>query len=618
MFAGAFDPGAAAPLRLRLPALAREQRRGVLCLLDGVLDEREELAHELGLETSAPACAVLGAGYRRWRQELPARLRGDFAFVIWDAEREEGLIARDQLGVRCVYLADRAGALCFASELHLLLDLLPATPPPARAGVAHWIAASARPGGATLFEGVRRLAPGSLLAFGRREGVGRERPYWRLRYREPTARSVEECAHEVRVGLDRAVARRLHGVERAGVLMSGGLDSASVAAVASGARGGGELRAYAGVFPAYPGVDESELIGLLRGELGLAGIDARVGSGGLLDSALSAAAVWRLPLLGWGDAWTLPLLRAAAEDGVTLTLGGDGGDELFGVRAQLLADLLRGAHPLRALALARRLPGAPPSARAAARVLARHALPDAAPPRLLELGARAGRGRELPSWLLGSTARALLESDDPHAWMRLDGPRWWAYAAHGLTCGLEERGIFEHQRLRAAGVGLVARHPLLDLDLVELVLALPPRASFDAELNRPLLRRAIAGRLPDAVRLRARKAWFDALILDSLCVADAAGVRALLTGPRTELGAYVDLDGVRAMLDSGPPEGAGRFRWMHLLWRLVTAECWLRTLAGGLPEIPLSHAAVELEHVGGGDRRVIPFSTSTTPLGDLR
>jgi len=616
-FAGVFDPTLATALRLRLPVAVRDERRGVLCLLDGVLDEREELAVELGLAASTSACEVLSAGYRRWGTELPSRLRGDFAFVVWDGAREQGLIARDQLGVRCVYLAERSGALCFASELHLLLDLLPGTPAPARASVAHWIAASARPGSETMFEGVRRLSPGSMLVLDRRERRGREQAFWRLRYREPAPRPPQECAHDVALALERAVGRRLDGVERAGVLMSGGLDSASVAAVASRTRGGTEVLAYAGVFPEHPSVDESELIGLLRDTLGLGGVDAHVGPGGLLASALAAATAWRLPLLGWGDAWTMPLLGAAARDGVSLTLGGDGGDELFGVRAQLLADLLRGAHPLRALALAERLPGVG-ARRAAARVLLRHALPDAAPRWALDLRTRAGRGRELPPWLLPAAARALRDSDDAHAWLRLDGPRWWAFAAHGLTRGIEERGVFEHQRLRAAQVGLTARHPLLDLDLIELVLALPAQASFDAALDRPLLRRAMAGLLPDRVRLRAQKAWFDALILDSLAAADAAGVHALLSDPRAELGAYVDLAGVRAMLDRGPPDGAGRFRWMHLVWRLLTAECWLRTLAGEVPAVPVSRAPVELRRADAGREGVVPFSTSSTALGDLR
>ncbi len=177
----------------------------------------------------------------------------------------------------------------------------------------------------------------------------------------------------------------------------------------------------------------------------------------------------RLPLLGWGDFWALPLLRAAAATGVTVMLGGDGGDELFGARLYVLADRLRGGHPLRALELALELPGAgdrPPasagreSARVPGRWLEPFPMHCTAPPGATHRGSD---GR--PRGCAPRAARDLVESDDPLAWKRLDGPRWWAHTAHGLTRGVEETGVFEHQRRRAALAGLEARHPLFDLDL---------------------------------------------------------------------------------------------------------------------------------------------------------
>ena len=242
-------------------------------------------------------------------------------------------------------------------------------------------------------------------------------------------------------------------------------------------------------------------------------------------------------------------------------LGGDGGDELFRARLQLVADLLRCAHPLRAVSLARELPGAGDSPSApgdrqghpirSARRLARRA-------RFDRLGRRAAR-RGLPGWLLAPSARDLLESERPGAWMALEGPRWWSYGAHGLTRGIEEIGIFEHQRLRARMAGLQARHPLFDLDLMATILELPARMSFDAHLNRPILRAAMQGMLPAAVRLRPAKAWFDSLIIDSLTGPDAASVRALLSSRSAELRSYAAMDQVIAMFDRGPGEGAARF-----------------------------------------------------------
>jgi asparagine synthetase B (glutamine-hydrolysing) len=327
-------------------------------------------------------------------------------------------------------------------------------------------------------------------------------------------------------------------------------------------------------------VDESDLIDRLRNRYELGGMTAAVRSGGLLASALESLAAFQLPLVAWGDFWTLPLLRGAATQGVGTILGGDGGDELFDARGLLLADCLRAGHLHQALRLAREMPGAGdrPARREVAGVFAELALRGAMPYSAHSASLRISGRRDQPPWLLPGTRRYLRESEDPLAWKRLDGPRWWAHTAHGLTRGVEETGVFEHQRRRAALAGLQARHPLFDLDLVELGLRLPPRATFDRHLSRPQLRDAMAGALPDAVRLRPAKAWFDSLIVDCLTGPDHASMLALLGDPKSELRAYVDLDRLRQMLPAVEPRASGdRFRWMQRAWRLITIEYWLRS-----------------------------------------
>ncbi len=204
--------------------------------------------------------------------------------------------------------------------------------------------------------------------------------------------------------LECAVQRRIDTDGETGVLMSGGLDSASVAAVVA-AQAPGRVSAYAGVFPEHPGVDESGLIEELRGALALPGVTAEVRAGGLLASALESLDAWEVPLLGWGDFWTLPLLRAAASAGVTVTLGGDGGDELFGPRVYVLADRLRTGHPREALELALELPGARnrPPRRQVARVLGNWALTGAVPYMLHNALRRPFAAGRAPDWMRRET-----------------------------------------------------------------------------------------------------------------------------------------------------------------------------------------------------------------------
>lgn len=552
---------------------------GILCLLDGFLDNAPELSAELQVPSDSSPEDVLAAGWRRWGRELPPRMHGDFALLVWDSERDEGLLARDQLGVRSLFLHDASGALCFASEIRHLLALLPRHPAPDPVSVAHWITMGHRPGSATLYAGIRRLDPGAMLLLDR--GGVRERHYWTPRFSEPPAESEPHLAAQVRAALDRAVDRRIAADGLTGVLMSGGLDSSSVAAVAA-TRAPGRVSAYAAVFPEHPTVDESTLIEELRGALSLGGITAEVRAGGMVASALESIEEWQVPLYSWGDFWALPLLRTAAAAGVRVTLGGDGGDELFGARAYLLADRLRAGHPLQSVALARELPGAGdrPARREVAKMVADFAIAGALPYRMHKLMRRPFARRAAPGWLRPEVVRNLLDSEDPLAWKHMDGPRWWAEVAHGLTRGIEEAGVFEHQRRRATSAGLEVRHPLFDLDLVELCLRQPPLASFDRYRNRPVLRAAMAGLLPDAVRLRPQKALFDSMLVDCLDGPDRMAAHRLLTEPGAEIGAYVDqADVQRTLFETNRYRREQPFQWMWQVWRLLNAECWLRVLA---------------------------------------
>jgi asparagine synthase (glutamine-hydrolysing) len=567
------------PLRVAFTAGAPADSRGPLCLLDGYLDNERDLRNELQLASACSTQEVLAAGWQRWGRELPRRMRGDFVLLIWDSEHNDGLLARDQLGIRSLFLSESAGYLCFATEIRFLLSLLPRRPPPDAVGVAHWIGMSGRPGSGTLYAGVRSLGPGSMVLLG--DDAVAETAYWAPRFVEPLFVSEMDFAARVRESMVRAVGRRVNPAGLTGVMMSGGLDSASVAAIAA-ERAPGHVRAYSAAFPDHPGVDESALIAELRSELGLPGMTAEVRPGGLVASALTSVRDWQVPLTSWGDFWASALLRAASRAGVKVMLGGDGGDELFGARFWLLSDRLRSGHPLHALAAARELPGAGdrPPLRALVRMLRDFGLVGVPPRALHELFRRPFARRDIPSWIRPRAARDLLDSADPYAWKQLDGPRWWAGTAHLLTSGVEEAGVFEDHRHRATSAGVDARHPLFDLDLLELGLRQPPMMTFDRYRDRPIMRLSMEGLLPDVVRLRAHKALFNSILVDSLLGPDRAAVDQLLGHPNAELGAYVDLKGMRASLLSRDAPMTGAFQWMEQVWRLVTMECWLRSQAG--------------------------------------
>jgi hypothetical protein len=182
-----------------------------------------------------------------------------------------------------------------------------------------------------------------------------------------------------------------------------------------------------------------------------------------------------------------------------------------------------------------------------------------------------------PHYLAPATRQAFLQTLDEIGWKQLPGPRWWAFLVDAVTRGMGPAFAYEHVQLRARLAGVQARHPLVDVDVIEEVLAFPPEAAFDPHRSRPLLRETTRGVLPDEVRLRPAKSTFDEVFHAGLAGPDLPLVRRLLVDRHARVGEYVDLGSLREDLEGQPPtERGARQAWAIRVWRLATAELWLR------------------------------------------
>jgi asparagine synthase (glutamine-hydrolysing) len=156
-------------------------------------------------------------------------LRGAFAFALWDAGRERLLLARDRFGEKPLYVCERAGSLYFASEIRALLRMPGIAAQPDPHAVHDYLAYRYVPAPRTLISGVRKLMPGTyaLWQFGRL----REVRYWTPPDRNPcTQQNIAEPVAAFSAKLEEAVKLRMDG---AGVLLSGGVDSAALLALAA-------------------------------------------------------------------------------------------------------------------------------------------------------------------------------------------------------------------------------------------------------------------------------------------------------------------------------------------------------------------------------------------------
>jgi asparagine synthase (glutamine-hydrolysing) len=141
---------------------------------------------------------------------------------------------------------------------------------------------------------------------------------------------------------------------------------------------------------------------------------------------------------------------------------------------------------------------------------------------------------------------------------------------------------YDHVRRRAALAGIVPRHPLVDVDVIELMLRMPPETAFHPRHTRPMVREAMKGLIPDSVRLRPTKSSFDALFHESIAGVDLPAVRELVDRPDAEVGAFVDLAVLRRELFGAPPPSSDPRAlqdWALRVWRTVTAEVWLQDQA---------------------------------------
>ena len=535
------------------------------CALEGRVEGIRALAVEVGDGADAD---VLAQAFTRLGDDLLTRIGGTFALLVWSDARHEGLLATDPLGSRSVFLCETGGSLLFATELRDLLDRLPSAAPPSEASVARWLAYGALDPDETLYDGIRRLPGGCCLLL--RDGRWEQRRYWTPRYEGIDRVGLDEAAEEVLAGVRAAVARRCEG-RRAAVLLSGGLDSGAVAATAR--EHAASLRAYSAVFPGDPDADEARLIELATTTLRIPSTTQPHAADGVLQASAEHVAEWRLPAASPNLFFQTGLLVGARDDGAEVVLDGQGGDELFGAAPFLLADRVRRGRRGEARRLAHDLAG--DDEKLAGRLYRRYGLRGASPAALVTLRRRLRRAA--PHHWLTSHASAAARTE-PGSTTRLDGPRWWADEADRLTRGRERAGVHDHLRRKLAAAGLEGGHPLLDdLPLVGLVLRLPPALAFDPELDRPLLRRAVRGLLPDEIRLRPTKSYFDSLVVESLSGPERPQLTGLLGSPQAEIRRYVTEARLRDIVE-GPTARERPFDWAWNSWRVASTELWLRSL----------------------------------------
>ncbi|MGH2871887.1 MAG: asparagine synthase-related protein, partial [Solirubrobacteraceae bacterium] len=270
---------------------------------------------------------------------------------------------------------------------------------------------------------------------------------------------------------------------------------------------------------------------------------------------------------------------------VQVMLDGQSGDEIFGPALYLAGDRLRAGQLPSAVQLFRHglasgsagLPW-----RRTLRLLGRYAVAPLLPgPLQAALHGRHEPRHRAPDFMTDDAARLLAASTDELRFTRgaADGPLWWLHLRQLLIDDCEAAGLGDFTRQRSRWAGLEGRPPLFDVELIETALRIAPEYRFDPHLDRPIGRAAMAGLMPDEVRLSRRKSNLAPFYHRGLTGPDLAAIRQLLGYGRLEIERWVRPQVVRELLEHPPAARSGTWlQWQAAIWGCLTVECWLRSL----------------------------------------
>jgi asparagine synthase (glutamine-hydrolysing) len=513
---------------------------------------------------------VIGHLYEEHGIRFLDRLRGMFAIALWDRRERTLVLARDAYGIKPLLWSARGGALAFASEL-TALALWPGfsreLDPDA---LEAYLAFNSIPAPLTAFRAARKLPPGHWLTW--RDGrmdVGRwsrcaPAPAGDVR-REPFA----ALAAEARERLRDSVRAHLVSDVPVGVLLSGGIDSSALTALAA-QESGGRVKTFSIGFPerSFSELEEARRVAR-RYATDHHELVVRPDAVELLPAIVAAADE---PL---GDSSALPtyLVSRLAAEHVKVVLSGEGGDELFGGYETYVADRLapRVGWAARAVEpLARALPSSDRRVSVDYR-LKRFARAAHLPPLEAHHGWKEIFAPDLRAELLGGRRGA-----DPLAVHRA---RWAETVGAQPLARLQDvdLGIYLADDLLAKtdrmsmAHSLEARVPFLDPAVAGLALALPDAYKVRGFATKRLLRRAVEPLVPRGIA-HGRKRGFSIPAAAWLRGPLVPFAREVLGAERLRAQGVLDARAARRVLDA---HVAGREDLSRQLWGLMCLSLWL-------------------------------------------
>ena len=530
--------------------------------------------------------------FQEERQKAPTKLRGMFAFAIWDERRGELFLARDRLGIKPLYYARRAdGGLVFASEIKGILAYGGIRPSLNLSALPDYLANHAPSGEETMFAGIRRLLPGHTLTW--RDGQVKIEQYWDVTFEpEASGRSDADYVEEYSERFREAVRTRLMADVPLGVFLSGGIDSAALTAVMS-ELAEEPIQTFSVAF-AEREANEFEYARVVAEKFRTNHREVIVAP----DEFFSA-----LPRLVWHEdepiahpsSIALNFVSRLAAKHVKVVLTGEGSDETLAgynkyrttiynlklgqayerVTPQTVRRVVRrGVQSLAGLSLARK---------ADRTFLTRSASLDA-----MYLDNFAVFGKTSQSSVLSADVKDTLAMIDPYASWRHAFESGQARTLLGRLLYADTKTYLHELLMKQDQMSMAAsiesRVPFLDHHLIEFAARLPDRMKLRGLTTKYILRQAMTGVLPPVILSRKKMgfpvpigAWLRGpytSMLDDFVLGDRAITRGLF-----------DASSLRSMVDQ---HRRGTANHGQRLWALINLELWHRIFIDGEESLALA------------------------------
>jgi asparagine synthase (glutamine-hydrolysing) len=495
---------------------------------------------------------VVLRAFEEWGPACVERFDGMFAFAMWNASTRTLFIARDRFGVKPLYYAVVGDRLLFASEIKALLEA-GLRPSVCEEALVEYFTFQNVYSDLTLFDGVRLLPSGHTLTATVGGGVSTAR-YWDLELDPDESRAADDWVEEIRAAFERAVTRQLVSDVPLGSYLSGGMDSASIAAVAS--RTIPRLMTFTGGFD-LSSVTGIELVFDERSDAERAASQFRTEHYEMVMHAGDMA--WVLPELIWhledpriGMCYQNHYIARLASKFVKVVLAGTGGDELFAGypwRYDLVADATTNEEfERRYYAYWTRL------------------VSDEDKPDFFEPAVWKRVASYAPRDIFRSVVAPVADADSISKALYFEMQTF----LHGLLV-VEDKVSMAHS--------LEARVPFLDNELVDVARRIPGRLKYGDGAGKPLLRRAMAGVLPPNL-LEKKKQGFSPPDQSWYAGPTMQYIQQTLLDPRTLGRGWFQERYIRRVLAE---HVEGRVNHRLLIWSLLCFEWWNRLFIDGEP-----------------------------------